>query len=680
MIPDNSPWQPVAAAQIEWGEEGTPFSTTFQDYYYNSDNGLQETQYVFLEGAQLPARWSEHTTDVFCIGETGFGTGLNFLATWRAWDAQPDPKPDLHYIAIEKHPLNPADLERALQHWPALHIYAEQLLDGYPGLVPGQHRLLFADGRVHLDLWWHDATQALQDIGQRSPAAIDAWYLDGFSPSRNQAMWELPLFQALKRLSRPGATLASFTAAGQVRRALADAGFDITKRTGFGLKRECISGIFQQGSLPEQRNEDTASTCSPNTLTPWDLSKSRPVRPRSALIVGAGLAGATTAAALARRGIEVTVIDAGNAAGGASANAQGVLYTRLSRQHSNLVDFALQSFLFATQFYRGLFSMHKLRASTDGELCGSFAQINNTEDLQIMMEALSGVPHLAQVLSANDANQYLGVVQDKPGYWYPQSGWLNPPAVCHALLQHPQIQLIENTGPATLEQRDNGWAATARDTELATADAAVLASGTGTINFEALSWLPLQSIRGQTTHIGATTQSQKLNTVLCHSGYIAPARNGEHCIGASFGPGDSETGERPSEHTGNIAALEKAIPHLAHDLAAISNSTLSGKVRFRCASNDYLPVVGQVPDIHKFCHSFAALRKDARQHVPNSGDYLPGLFVSTAHGSRGLTSTPLAAEQLASVMCNEPSPLSRKLTRAISPARFIIRDLSRNRL
>lgn len=674
MIPDNSPWRPVQAAEVVWRENDTPYSAAFDDWYYNSDGGLTETRHVFLSGSQLPQRWAAHPEPVFTLAETGFGTGLNFLATWQAWAALPEPKPLLHYIAIEQFPLRRQHLEKALTHWPELRSFAAPLLNLYPGLVPGQHRLLLADGRVTLDLWWHEATAALQDLRARQQPFIDAWYLDGFTPDRNQSLWQAPLFEALAAVSRPGATLATFTAAGWVRRGLEKAGYRIDKRPGYGRKRECI-----QGSLPERRSPVPPAP-GHATDSPWDIAGATGARPDHVLVLGAGLAGATTAAALARRGVQVTVIDSGEIAGGASANAQGVLYTRLSVQHSDLVDFALQSYVFATGFYRTLFAQERLSAPRDGDLCGNFAQIQKTAEAEILRSALQTVPELAQVLDADEANRILNVAQNSTGYWYPGSGWLNPPAVCRALLRHDNIQVLENIASPGLLFAEGQWRATSHGATLASASCAVLATGTATTRFSALRWLPLQSVRGQTTQLPVSGHSRQLRAVLCHKGYIAPSSGSHHCIGASFGPGDEDEEPRGSDHRDNLVKLGEAIPQWQHWTQSLDPLALAGTVRFRCASNDYLPVVGPVPKHDAFLTRYAALRKNARTHVSAHGEYYPGLFVTTAHGSRGLTSTPLAAEVLASAICKEPPPLSRKLGRALNPARFIIRDLVRNRI
>jgi tRNA 5-methylaminomethyl-2-thiouridine biosynthesis bifunctional protein len=190
----------------------------------------------------------------------------------------------------------------------------------------------------------------------------------------------------------------------------------------------------------------------------------------------------------------------------------------------------------------------------------------------------------------------------------------------------------------------------------------------------------LQNIRGQVTHIPSTGKLTSLQTVLCHDGYLPPARQGEHCIGASFDIADGDPELRAEDHLQNMQKLSKALPGLEEDLPMDETADLRGRVGFRTASPDYLPMVGAVPDFDRFCSDFADLRRNARQLLNIRGSHLPGLYLSTGHGSRGLTSTPLSAEILAAQISGEPWPVSATLYRALVPARFIIRDLARNRL
>ncbi|MCB1731282.1 MAG: bifunctional tRNA (5-methylaminomethyl-2-thiouridine)(34)-methyltransferase MnmD/FAD-dependent 5-carboxymethylaminomethyl-2-thiouridine(34) oxidoreductase MnmC [Halieaceae bacterium] len=677
----NKPWQPVTPAALQWEQDGAPRSTSFGDIYYSSEDGLAESRYVFLEGNGLPTRWQAWPGGHFCIAETGFGTGLNFLLTWQAWLDTPRPRPRLHYLSFEQFPLAPRDLQRALSQWPQLAPLAAQLVQHYPGLVPGQHRLLLEAGQLTLDLWWEDVNDALPDLAGRGLPLVDAWYLDGFAPASNEAMWRQQVLDAVARLSRPGATFSTFTAAGQVRRQLAAAGFEVVKAPGFGRKRECLRG----------RLEPAAATTRAVTEPAWDRSAGGPTAPPSrAIVLGAGLAGCTAAAALARRGVQVTLLERQTLAGGGSGNEQGILYTRLSPRHSPLVDFALQSFCFSSAFYRQLFASGALVAGRDGELCGSFHQHQRSDELAILADRLGAVPDLASVLEPDAASELLGVAQDSAGYWFPRSGWLHPAAVCRALSRHPGIELLEHRGAITLSHGGQGWRAQDAHGNCWEAPCVVIATGTASVALAGparpgqerpgLTWLPLQSIRGQTTRLPAHPTLDTLRSALCHQGYIAPAANGNHCIGATFNLRDEDPELREADHRDNLSQLARAVPAWAGLLAQLDPASLEGRVGFRCASPDYLPLAGPVPDHGAFLRDYAALRNNARSPVSTCGQYLPGLYLSSAHGSRGLSSTPLVAELIASEICGEPPPLSRELARALAPGRFIIRDLSRNRI
>ena len=669
MNRENTPWQAASSARVEWLDDKTPYASGYADFYYSSEDGQAESHHVFLSGSDLPERWRTHQADSFVIGETGFGTGLNFLLTWQCWQAMPAPRPRLHYFAAEKYPMNQADLARALHHWPALQLFAKSLLAAYPPSVRGQHRLLFEEGQVTLDLHFEDATEALDDIASRGNCFVDAWYLDGFTPSRNPELWDKKLLKAVAQLTRPGGTVATFTAASQIRRDLHAAGFTMEKLPGFGKKRESLRGHLAQIAEPK-----------PAAANPWDLQV-RPTKvPASAVVLGAGLAGCQVAAALARRGVRVSLIDQGSIADGASGNAQGVLYTRLSRKHSALADFALQSFIFAGTSYRDLFHQGLLNSPIDGDLCGSLSRADDERDLNYLAEAMAELPELARVVDATEASTLTGLNLTGGGYWYPGSGWLNPAAVCQALVRTPGITLLEHSGPVQLRAQHEGWLADSGSSVLASADCAVIATGAAATRHEQLEWLPLRSIRGQTTHLPTCQPLDSLRSVFCHEGYIAPARQGEHCLGATFDLTRRDTELHVDDHDYNLNTLAAAVPDWQEKLASVDRNTLDGRVGFRCASPDYLPLVGPVPDRPQFLQTFAALRNNARQHIDARGDYVPGLFLNTAHGSRGLTSTPLAGELLASLICDEPLPLPRHLCRSLAPARFLIRDLSRNRI
>jgi tRNA 5-methylaminomethyl-2-thiouridine biosynthesis bifunctional protein len=443
----------------------------------------------------------------------------------------------------------------------------------------------------------------------------------------------------------------------------------VHKTAGFGRKREQLCAVL-----------DTAVAMPAPAGTPWDIPATPVARPQALLVIGGGLAGCHTAAACARRGIPVTLLERGGLASAASGNAQGILYTRLSHRHSAVTDFALASFGFAVRLYREMLERGELQLGQDGELCGCLQQVADASELVRMRPVLESLEMLARVVDPATASRLLGVKQPSAGFWLPEAGWIRPAALCRALLQHPLITVVEHCGPVQLTRDADCWVASVVGEPLARAGHAVVAAGQHCAAINGLDWLPLRAIRGQTTQLPPDPVRASLRAVLCHSGYIAPANADGHCIGATFGLDDPDPAPRASEQSHNLQALAAALPDWAAQLTALDRTALPARVAWRCASPDYLPLAGPVPDREAFVHDYRGLRDNARQAIALTGTCLPGLYLNTGHGSRGLTSSALAAELIATQICDEPLPLEPELVRALAPARFLIRDLRRNRL
>lgn len=226
-------------AKIEW-RNGQPYAHAFQDVYFSSDNGLLETEYVFLQGNNLHTRWQRPNIQSFSIAETGFGTGLNFLCAAKLWLETTPQDATLHFISVEKYPLNLPDITAALTMWPKLQGFSQPLLAQYVQIISGVETITLFNNRIRLTILIGDATKRLSQTENK----IDAWFLDGFAPVKNPDMWQAALFEEMARLSHPTTTFSTFTSAGEVRRGLIKAGFAANKQTGFGKKREMLIGHF----------------------------------------------------------------------------------------------------------------------------------------------------------------------------------------------------------------------------------------------------------------------------------------------------------------------------------------------------------------------------------------------------------------------------------------------------
>ena len=657
-------------AEIEWRDDGQPLSRAFEDVYFSSVSGLEETRYVFLQQNDLPARWAalaDSTT--FTIGETGFGTGLNFLASWALWDSVAPATARLHFISVEKYPLHPRDLQRALQLWPQLDAYAQQLRAQYPPLLAaGVHRLQF--GRVSLTLVIGEASAAFASLRQEQAdfdRFVDAWFLDGFAPAKNPAMWSTALFENLAALSRPEATFATFTCAGLVKRGLKAVGFALEKVTGFGRKREMLRGKLQACTEPTI------------TTTPWHQPDAPPpgrgTEPELRVaVIGAGISGATVARTLAERGCKVQVFEQGPAPGsGGSGNDQGILYAKLSPKPGPNGDFNLHALMYALRYY-------PRQCPSAFHACGLLQLAQGEKEQQLQQQIAARLaPHQAEALvravDADEASNLAGIQLEFPGLFFPNSGWLQPRSICAQLLRHENIALHCDTPVHSLQQGDNTWQIRAERHSF-TANVVIVCSATGVRQFDQTAPLPLRPIRGQVSTARATEKTRTLKRVLCGDGYLTPEHSGQQSFGATFKLKDAAVELREQEHEENLATLAGLQEEIAREF---DGQLLSGRAAVRAATPDYLPIAGPVPQWDTLEETYAGLRRNRKALIPARTQYQTGLFALAGLGSRGFAYAPLAAEVLAAWVTGEAMPVSNDLVKALHPARFAVRALGKNR-
>ncbi|WP_341520793.1 bifunctional tRNA (5-methylaminomethyl-2-thiouridine)(34)-methyltransferase MnmD/FAD-dependent 5-carboxymethylaminomethyl-2-thiouridine(34) oxidoreductase MnmC [Pseudomonas sp. G.S.17] len=652
-------------AQIDWDEQGNPHSREFSDVYFSTESGLAETRHVFLVQNDLRNRFTalpEHGRLV--IGETGFGTGLNFLCAWQLFEECATVGARLHFISVEKFPLSLTDLQRSLTLWPELAGFAEQLLGQYVAVHEGFQRFVFDGGRVTLTLLIGDVLDMLPQLDGQ----IDAWFLDGFAPAKNPEMWTPELFAELARLAAPDSTIGTFTSTGWVRRALNAAGFKMKRVPGIGHKWEVLRGVFV--GLPEDAPAMPAAK-------PWFARPSKYAGERKALVIGAGMAGCTTAASLAARGWQVSLLERhAEVAQEASGNPQGVLYLKLSAHGTALSQLILSGFGYTRR------ALERLQRGIDWDGCGVLQLAFNDKEAQRqaqLAEAFS--PELLQLVDKSDAQARSGITLNSGGLFFPEGGWVHPPALCRAHATHPNIQLQPHREVVELRRAGDQWQAWDGEVLLDSAPVVILAGAADIKRFPASAELPLKRIRGQITRLPQTEASQALSTVVCAEGYVAPPRLGEHTLGASFDFKNEDLNTTAADHLGNLQLLQEISEDLVERLGAhrLAPEDLQGRAAFRCTSPDYLPIVGPLADKDAFTQTYAALGKDARQVPDAPCPWLDGLYINSGHGSRGLITAPLCAELLAAWLTDEPLPLPRSIAEACHPNRFMLRELIRGR-
>ncbi len=655
---------PVTHAQLDWDAQGRPRSRVFDDVYFSDKSGLEETRYVFLEQNRLQERFAAlPESGRLVIGETGFGTGLNFLCAWQLFEQHAVAGARLHFVSVEKYPLRPADLQRALALWPELAPFAEQLLGQYIAIHQGFQRLVLDKGRVTLTLLIGDALEQLPQLD----AQVDAWFLDGFAPARNPEMWSAELFAQLARLAAPGSTLSTFTSTGWVRRLINAAGFKMKRTPGIGHKWEILRGEFL--GWP-------ADTPPPPAAKPWFARPPAHKGARRALVIGGGLAGCASAASLAARGWPVSLLERhAGLAQEASGNPQGVLYLKLSAHGTALSQLIVSGFGHTRRL------LEHLQRGLDWDGCGVLQLAFNAKEAERQAQ-LAGAfaADLLHLLDKDQAQARAGVGLEHGGLYFPDGGWAHPPALCEWLARHPRIQVCAHHEVLELRKVDDHWQAWDGERLLADAAVVVLAGAAEVKRFAASAELPLKRIRGQITRLPQTAASQALATVVCAEGYVAPARLGEHTLGASFDFKSDDLAPSAAEHAGNLTLLEEISPDLAQRLhaSALAPQTLQGRAAFRCTSPDYLPIVGPLADTQAFAQAYDALRKDARQTPQAECPWLDGLYVNSGHGSRGLITAPLCGELLAAWLDNEPLPVPLSVAEACHPNRFAVRGLIRS--
>ncbi|WAC72276.1 FAD-dependent 5-carboxymethylaminomethyl-2-thiouridine(34) oxidoreductase MnmC [Roseateles sp. SL47] len=644
---------PILPAVVDFSDASTPFSPTYGDYYHTPSGAIGQANHVFLGGNGLPGRWSGRTR--FVVLETGFGLGHNFLATWAAWRADPAHCDHLIFISIDKHPLRREDLARAHAQSPEPEL-AQALLAEWPVLSPNLHTLDFEGGRVRLLL-------ALGDVLAWLPALVaqvDAFYLDGFAPSKNPQMWEPEVFKQLNRLSAPGATAATWCLARRLHEGLAAVGFRVERVPGFARRREMTSAFFEPRFRPSPAPGRIAAAAGA----------------REVLVVGAGLAGAACARALRRRGLSCTVLEAGSApAGQASGNPGGLFHGTLHGDDGPHARFNRTAALATERELRRLapslpwLQWGLLRVERDELTDARLAPMQR-------LLAATGLPtDYVQALTADEASRHAGLPLAQPAWFFPGGGAVSPAALIAAWLAEAGVAPRTDAAVACLRRIDAGpaprWqACDAQGRVLAEADAVVLAAGTANDRLSA-PWLagpawPWLSQRGQLSVAAAGAASALPTRPVAGVGYALALPDGRLCFGASADAGDAEPALRMADQVQNLQRLGQLLPrlrladHTPSDAADGGLLPLQGRVGWRSLVPDRLPIVGVLPS------AVPTQRAEQARFWPRH----PGLLICGGLASRGITWATLCGDLLAAQITGEPLPLESDLVDILDPARF----------
>lgn len=595
------------------GDDGTPRSGVSDDVYFSTSGGVQETRHVFLGGIGAPDFFKDRSTTR--IAELGFGTGLNFLVTWHDWATTAPKGAILHYTAIEGYPMSSEALRDALLSISELSMKTTALINQWPPKVRGTHRMVFDGGRVHLTLVFEDVERALTGI----TSVFDAWYLDGFSPAKNPEMWTSNVLGRVRALSASGTRVATFTAAGHVRRTLAEMGYNVQKRPGFGRKRDCVAAHLGSEGACE-------------------------IGPKKVAVIGAGIAGVTLAHALRVRGHTPTLIDAATHPGtAASGNPVALIAPRLTREQVPMGRILASAYLRAVRFYDDL---QQAGGNPWIGTRGTFVMARNDDEAERQNRSKNayGWPDdIMKQVSAVDAVEFTGVDVPNGGLWFAGAGAISPPNVVSRLAESADFVRAEVTN---LIEQDQQWmVSTADDNHLTNFDAVCVAAGVGVMDLLGPATFPLRANRGQLTYVSSLDPAP--DVPITYGGYISPLvplgkKETGHVLGASYARRNEV--EEDEWETLRDSDTDEILENFENHLPGIkTGKVIGGRTARRATIRDYIPL---------------------------AGEYQENLFIFGGLGSRGFMTAPLLADLIADQISGTPLPLEADLIKALDPKRF----------
>ena len=593
---------------------------------------------ALLDGNGLPERWRGR--DRFVVLQTGFGTGHDFLATWDAWQRDPNACGHLYFIALEPHPISQADLAQVHRD--------SALAEAWPPLTPNLHRLDFAQGRVQLLLMVGDVVSALKEC----VAEVDAFFLDDFAPAQRPKVWPPRLFKSLARLAAPNATLAASTAAPELHEGLTSVGFEV-QPSAVGSDDKPLTVARFAPAFTRKRI--------PLRGTP------RSVNERRAVIVGAGLAGCAAAWALAEQGWRSVLLDRHAApAQEASGNPGGLFHGIVNPQDGTHARFNRAAALEAQRAVAQAITEHGVSGSAAGLLRLNTGP-SDVVVMRAMLARLGLPPEYVQAVDAAQASAWCGWPVAHAAWFYPGGGWVDPAGLARAYLERaaPQALFVGGTAVDSIHRVAEGWQL--RDAQghtIEEAETVVLANAGDALRLLGHPAWPIEGVRGQISIAPTGHVVSNSALPLSGAGYLLPAVNGRAVFGATSQPGDMDPTVRDSDHADNLARLAQ----LRGAASGLVPADLAGRTAWRWMSSDRLPVVGAVPE-PMASGTGSAPRLDQPRFVPRQR----GLFVFTALGSRGITWSALGAQVLASAVSGAPMPLESSLLDAIDPGRFVSR-------
>ena len=604
-------------------KDNTPYSLDFEDFYFNSQEGVEESRFVYTEAFE----WEE--CESFIIAETGFGIGLNFFLTLQNFLKTKKRPKRLFYVSVEGFYLEPSFLREAYKR---LGIYEEikelleQFLLFYPKCAKGIYRFYFKD--CFLDLVFDDIS-----VLKRLEFEANIWYLDGFSPSKNSLMFDENTLFEIARLSKLNATILSFSSSSFLQKNLKHCGFDVAKVKGF-RKREMVRAFFKHKKQMTNREA-------------YFQKVSAKFENKKVAIIGAGISGALLAYELSLRGFEVEIFEK-NATlyEGASSNESGILSSLILNPQSALGNFSLNAFVEASRFYR-----------------------------QILDLKLKGVYEFAYTLQMQQRfftqkdNAYFQIAQNKAFLDY--GGHIYPKEILSSLFEKAGVKIYFNHHFSHYERENETFNLIFKNaSKRCKFGILIYALGADAKDFLHYEAMLLSRVRGQLTHLKPFFKTE---FPLSSKAYICPPKSNLQVIGATY---DRLNANPKGQRKDDEENLEKIKEFLKGDKEI---EILGSRVGFRSYSSDRFCIAGAAYDEEFYKQNYKALlwHKNKPQISPQN---IPNLYLSLAQGSRAFSSSVLCARYLCALINDEPLGFYADFIPHIHPARFLIRKLKKGLL